>query len=433
MRGKSSSSSKSRNGGLEFEKVEKSKEPQLSGAYIRSLVKQLTSSRTKDSSNLNEYENLEEEGNQSSCRNHPSTRFSDQKQETSSNQSLCISSCEGFSDEKSHLPPQQHKKQVRRRLHASRPYQERLLNMAEARREIVTALKFHRAAMKQASEKQQQQQQQLQQQPNMESGPENQPYASAASHHLCLEQEAKLKSRRNPRIYASNSSVPNSFPANYMDGISSYSPGYCCPYSWSLSPMAPPPIVQENLNFTLPSQPLGLNLNLQDFSNLDATAFNCSTNPSSIFSYSASTSSSPVSAYTDENPCFEAAPPSVAAEAGEYGDSGMHPVMDDKEIAEIRSIGEQYEMEWNDTVNLVNSAWWFKFLKETEMKPENQQGEYFVNSPFDEVMEFPAWLNANESCLQHVNDHCSDGYYPEPALPCMDIEEIEGMDGDWLA
>ncbi|GJN40874.1 hypothetical protein PR202_gn00288 [Eleusine coracana subsp. coracana] len=55
-------------------------------------------------------------------------------------------------------PPQQqpHKKQVRRRLHTSRPYQERLLNMAEARREIVTALKIHRASMRQAKEQQQQ-------------------------------------------------------------------------------------------------------------------------------------------------------------------------------------------------------------------------------------------------------------------------------------
>ncbi|KAJ4908031.1 hydroxyproline-rich glycoprotein family protein [Raphanus sativus] len=46
---------------------------------------------------------------------------------------------------------QTHKKQVRRRLQTSRPYQERLLNMAEARREIVTALKQHRASMRQAA------------------------------------------------------------------------------------------------------------------------------------------------------------------------------------------------------------------------------------------------------------------------------------------
>ncbi|CAN6206079.1 unnamed protein product [Urochloa humidicola] len=40
----------------------------------------------------------------------------------------------------------QAKKQARRRTHASRPYQERLVNMGEARREIVSALKIHRAS-----------------------------------------------------------------------------------------------------------------------------------------------------------------------------------------------------------------------------------------------------------------------------------------------
>ncbi|PIN12520.1 hypothetical protein CDL12_14857 [Handroanthus impetiginosus] len=292
--------------------------------------------------------------------------------------------------------------------------------MAEARREIVTALKFHRAAMKQASEKQQQQQ--------MESKPEIQPFESS-SHQLSLEQEARLKSRRNPRIYASNSQICGNFPTSYLDNFS-YSPGFCSPYSWPISPIAPPPpLIQENLNFALPTQPLGLNLNLQDFNNLDTTTFHYSTNPSPIYS---SSSPSTSSATTEEIPCM-GAQTSVVAEVAEFADSGLHPAMDDKEIAEIRSIGEQYQMEWNDTLNLVNSAWWFKFLKTMEIGPGNQKAEDFVSSPFDEVMEFPAWLNANESCLEHVNDFCSDNYFQEPALPCMDIEEIEGMDGDWLA
>lgn len=386
MRGNSSSSStssKSKNGALEIEKL---KEPHLSGAYIRSLVKQLSSSRTKDSPNSKEHEGFDGEGN-------------------SNKQSLCGSTFDGFSDqkqEKPHQPPQQHKKQVRRRLHTSRPYQERLLNMAEARREIVTALKFHRASMKQASEKQQQQE--------TESRAETQPF-EALSHQISLEQEAKLKSRRNPRIYASNSSIPNNIPSNFLDNFS-YSPGFVSPYSWPISPIAPPPLVQENLNFTLPSQALGLNLNLQDFNNLNST-FNYSTNPSSIYSSSSpSTSSSPLSATTEEIPCM-GVPTSMVAEVAELGDSGLHPVMDDQEIAEIRSIGEQYEMEWNDTLNLVNSAWWFKFLKATEIGPADQRGEDFVNGPFDEVMEFPAWLNANEN----VNDFCSDNYFEDPALP----------------
>ncbi|XP_047968964.1 uncharacterized protein LOC125212759 isoform X2 [Salvia hispanica] len=353
-----------------------------------------SSSKTKDSSSSS----LEGDGN-------------------SSNESLFGSSCDGFSDqkkEKSPPPPQPHKKQVRRRLHTSRPYQERLLNMAEARREIVTALKYHRAAMKKATERQQQQQMEITSQTQV---------FEPSSHHFSLEQEDKLKFRRNPRFYASNSSIPDKFPRSYPDNFSQ-SPGFSSPYSWSISPIAPPPLppVQENFNFTLPSQTLGLNLNLQDFNNLDST-FLSSTNHSSIYSSSSpSTSSSPLSATTEEIPCM--GPPASVAE---FGDSGLHAVMDDKEIAEIKSIGDQYQMEWDDTLNLVNSAWWLKFLKAMEITPENQSVQDF---PFDEVMEFPAWLNANDGCLQDVN---SDNYFEDPALPCMDIGEIEGMDGDWLA
>ncbi|KAL7122271.1 hypothetical protein ACP275_01G034800 [Erythranthe tilingii] len=404
MRGKSSSS-KSKNGVPEISKSEKPKEPHLSGAYIRSLVKQLSSSRTKDSSSSKEPDELEGDR---------------------------ISTCDGFSDQKQEKsqPPQQHKKQVRRRLHTSRPYQERLLNMAEARREIVTALKFHRAAMKQAGENQPQQQQQ-----QIESRPE--------IHQLSTqEQEAKSKSRRNPRIYASNSPTSNNFPPGYFENL----PYHPSPYSWPISSIAqppppppPPPLqppyIQENLNFILPSQTLGLNLNLnlQDFNNMDSTFYYTANNHSSIYSSSTpSTSSSPFSATTDEIQ-YTGVPP---AEVAEFGDSGLHHAMDDDEMAEIRSIGEQYQMEWNDTLNLVNSAWWFKFLKAMEISPENQEeGGHrdFLNCPFDEAVEFPDWLNANESCLQHVNDFCSDNYFQDPALPCMEIEEIEGMDGDWLA
>ncbi|PKA62145.1 hypothetical protein AXF42_Ash015029 [Apostasia shenzhenica] len=50
-------------------------------------------------------------------------------------------------------PPQRPKRQVRRRTRSCRPYHdEKLLNMAEARREIVAALKLHRAAMKKSSD-----------------------------------------------------------------------------------------------------------------------------------------------------------------------------------------------------------------------------------------------------------------------------------------
>ncbi|XWS72356.1 hypothetical protein CRYUN_Cryun02cG0033100 [Craigia yunnanensis] len=84
-------------------------------------------------------------------------------------------------------------------------------------------------------------------------------------------------------------------------------------------------------------------------------------------------------------------------------------------------------------MNLVTSAWWFKFLKSMKLGPE-VKAEDDVYQPFDQVLEFPAWLNANDSCLQqHFNDLCPDDYFQDPALPCMDIGEIEGMDGEWLA
>ncbi|KAE8689064.1 hypothetical protein F3Y22_tig00110944pilonHSYRG00017 [Hibiscus syriacus] len=96
-------------------------EPHLSGAYIRSLVRQLTLARcTKDPESVDGF----------GARN--LTKLGDGFSETPQSQS----------QQPEPPPPQQHRKQVRnrRRVHTSRPYQERLINMAEARREIVTAL-----------------------------------------------------------------------------------------------------------------------------------------------------------------------------------------------------------------------------------------------------------------------------------------------------
>ncbi|CAN4076613.1 unnamed protein product [Withania somnifera] len=110
-------------------------------------------------------------------------------------------------------------------------------------------------------------------------------------------------------------------------------------------------------------------------------------------------------------------------------DSRLHPSMDYREMEEIRSIGEEHEMEWNDSLNLATSAWWLKFLKDMEIEPDEKNiAEHYGGNPFDEVMEFPPWFNPNETCLQHVDDT-----YSNPTLPCMDIEEIEGMDVEWLA
>ncbi|XP_050258042.1 uncharacterized protein LOC126703154 [Quercus robur] len=359
-------------------------EPHLSGAYIRSLVKQLTSSRTKDPMN-----SIDPETSAVVAEGLPGG------QNLTSFGEACFSDQSQQQAQQEPPQPQQHKKQVRRRLHTSRPYQERLLNMAEARREIVTALK------------------------------------------------------RNPRIYPS--STPNF--SNYLDSLSysssfSHSPG-SYPFTWSTpSPFAPPPVA-ENLNFTLPNQPLGLNLNLHDFNNLETSLYHNPSLCSSSSSPSQSSSSSPtLSLATDQEvPNSVVTTPALAdhviesssgTAGGSSGSGDLHAAMDDEEMAEIRSIGEQHQMEWNDTMNLVTSAWWFKFLKTmeiegpAEVKAEGADFEGY--HPFDEVMEFPSWLNANENCLQqHFNDDCAKDYLQYPALPCMDIGEIEGMDGDWLS
>ncbi|KAF6146721.1 hypothetical protein GIB67_009007 [Kingdonia uniflora] len=388
MRGRSSK--QGNKGGIEAERLSKLKEePHLSGAYIRNLVKQLTSSRPKDQMN---------------------PRASDNNVDGDGLSQNLPNFSEGLSEETQHQAPQQQpKKQVRRRLHTSRPYQERLLNMAEARREIVTALKFHRASMKQANEQQQQHQ--------------HQPSPSSPQPLPPLPQDEVLKARRNP---------PSNF-SNYLDNLSysSFSPPPSIPIpycSWGPS-IAPLPNV-ENLNFLPNHQPLGLNLNFHDFNNLDTTLYYNNNTPSSLYSYSSS-SSSPSLSCTEEAHSVAISPeePPMMVDVMDSGvnNGGLHAVMDDEEMAEIRSLGEQHEMAWNDTLNFVKSAWWFKFLN-----GEDDDGFHV----FDEIMEFPSWMNANESCFlqQHLDDdYCSKDYLHENALPCMDIGEIDGMDGDWLA
>ncbi|KAL5559576.1 hypothetical protein UlMin_035787 [Ulmus minor] len=410
---------------MEIDKLGIEEDPHLSGAYIRSLVKQLSSSKTKDS--------MKPEGvvDGESLSSQNSTNFGEGLGETQDTQQT--------------QQPQKHKKQVRRRLHTTRPYQERLLNMAEARREIVTALKFHRATMKQASEQQQQQQQQQQQE---------QPQPVRPSQLPCFELEGKIKSRRNHRIYPSNTENYSNYLENMSYSNFSYQPPPPTPFSWPVSPICTLPI-DENLNFPLPNQTLGLNLNFQDFNNIDTSLFHNSNSPS-FYSTSASTSSSSSSPASSSSPCVSvptdqeipssaaisqmevelpAAADVIDCSATTSSGGGMHAAMDDEEMAEIRSIGEQHQMEWNDTMNLVTSAWWFKFLKGMELGcPDVNSEDYDVFHPFDDAMKFPAWLNPNESCFkQHFDDYCLDDYFQAPALPSMEIGEIEGMDGEWLA
>ncbi|KAK1418337.1 hypothetical protein QVD17_27480 [Tagetes erecta] len=333
--------------------IEAKEEPRVSGAYIRSLVKHLT---TKDPLDVSENDECY-------------TNTQKQQQQPTPTETL----------------PPQHKKQVRRRLHTSKPYQERLLNMAEARREIVAALKFHRASMKQQE-------------------------AEANNHALQSPPQSSLRQEKRPKSKTIRSLYPSTATAN----TNSY-----WPISTFVPPPPPPPLsYDQNQDFVLPTQSLGLNLNFQSFSNLDTNIYQ---KPLSVDSPSSSSTPSSSSS------------PAIYVPAGKPNSSGdLHHAMDDEEMEEIRSLGKQHQIEWNDTINLVTSARWCSFLN--TMKIEADEGDGFHQ--FDQVMEFPPWLiNANESsCLQqHFDDHFSDAYFQDPALPCMDIGEIEAMDGDWLA
>lgn len=380
---------------MELDRLSKLEEPPLSGACIRGLVKQLTTSRTKDFMNP-KYQNCVVNGGVSHGQNSTKHgKVADARQAQQSSQ------------------PQQQKKQVRRRLHTSRPYQERLLNMAEARREIVTALKFHRAAMKEASEQKQQQQQaqEQQQRPSVSLQPSQFP---------SFNQDGKFKSRRNPRIYPA---CTTNF-SSYMDMddlshscLSQRPPLVPNSYTWpAASQITPPPLMAENPNFVLPNQTLGLNLNLQDFNNLDATLhLNNSSSSSSPYS-SATSSSAPLelpSVGISQGEGLSSLVDTIESNAATQVTGGLHTAMDDEGMAEMRSLGEQYQMEWNDTMNLVKSACWFKYLKNMEHRAHEANTVDVAYNNFDQLLEFPAWLNANDSCLEQ----CSVDYFQESSLP----------------
>ncbi|KAH7656477.1 hypothetical protein IHE45_18G076000 [Dioscorea alata] len=406
---RSRSSSKHSYGSMEVERSKMQEEPQLSGAYIRSLVKQLSSSRTKEPMNPRS----------------PNTVLGDELSQDPTK--LAESPGEPQLPQPSVPQP---KKQVRRRLHTSRPYQERLLNMAEARREIVTALKFHRASMKQAAEQQQQQQQQQHTTPPLPPPPPPQPSLPSLGD-------------TTPRVCYTNSMLPNYFQSPPLQPHT-----YPSPYSWPYSPITPLPI-SDNLNLLLPNQPLGLNLSFQAFSDIESPFYS---NKPSIYSPSSPSSSS--SSYCSPSPPMTLpglqvptvlnGPPPSSEIALNPSSSVLHPVMDDNEIAEIQSLSQQHDMEWNDTMNLMTSAWWCKFLNNMELdshKGVGGDGDGDGFQVFEEVMDIPAWLsdgsggNASDSSFlpQHFDDYYLDNYSRDTSLPCLDIGEIEGLDGDWLS
>ncbi|CAL4939852.1 unnamed protein product [Urochloa decumbens] len=391
-------------------KNNKVEQPHLSGAYIRSLVKQLSSSsaaRSKDHSTMG-------------AKPHTQPQQEDQQQAQTA-------------------PPQPHKKQVRRRLHTSRPYQERLLNMAEARREIVTALKIHRASMRQAKEQQQQQQQQqqlmqlqLQQQQEI---------------HLVQEQSQAATRASAPMSYASYSDYLYNSPFSHFTSASSYSSS---PLTYQ-TPVAPlVNSAHNNLDHLvpLPAQPLGLNLSFQGFNSFvgdDAKNSACSFDPPLL-------EPSPTSSYSVySSPSVTMASHDLSAATMENtslaADASLHRVLDDEEMAAIYSIGEQHDIEWSDTMNLVTSAWWSKLLESIEDKGNDTGGQEAGGAAnttegllVDDMM--PGWFGdnlsheANEESSSnvpgmHLNNY--DHQNVDVSLPGMDIGGIEGWDAEWFS
>lgn len=236
----------------------------LSGAYIRSLVRHLSSSRN-------------------------STLVQDNLPPTGTPDETTITV---------HPQPQpriQPKKQVRRRFHTSRPYQERLLDMAEARREIVAALKFHRAKM-----------------------------TNSSSHHQL-------------RHILPSPSASSASMATVLPPAQPAVPDY----AWSSYYATNNNSVSSDKNFFMgiPKLPLGLNLNMDKFQNLEQTP--------SPFSSTTSSTTRP----TITNTTTSASSEIRLAEP-------YHPTMDDREMEEIRSMADRHDMEWNDKVNSAHSAWW---------------------------------------------------------------------------
>ncbi|XP_020083971.1 uncharacterized protein LOC109707239 [Ananas comosus] len=123
--------------------------------------------------------------------------------------------------------------------------------------------------------------------------------------------------------------------------------------------------------------------------------------------------------------------------------SVLHPTMDDEEMAEIHSIVEQHDMEWNDTVNLVTSAWWSKFLKKMEGGVEESRdgGERDDLHAIGEIFDVPPCFyegfglenKENNFMEQHLCDNYRNEDYSEDALPRLEIGEIDGWEGEWLS
>ncbi|KAG6488128.1 hypothetical protein ZIOFF_056886 [Zingiber officinale] len=303
------------------------------------------------------------------------------------------------------------KKQVRRRLHASKPYQERLLNMAEARREIVTALKLHRATMKHATEVQkfQQHQQNPTPSPTLELSP------------AVLEEIQKElnENRINFKTHLFNYTFPT-----YLQNTELL-PCKFHAFPWMYPPITTIP-VYDKLNNPFFNHPLGLDLNLQCFNNKsnpfsDNLCWESTIQPSS--QPTSSSSNSPNSSIPNfQASCLSKSSCQASCDALDRASGAFHPRMDPDEIAEIHLIGEQHDMEWNDKMNMMTSAWWSKLLRNMDGSFCESAGGEKMDS-HDEVFNMLSCLSngdARKSCLseQHMwNYYNEDNYLPDATFP----------------
>ncbi|KAA0038475.1 protein AF-9 [Cucumis melo var. makuwa] len=292
--------------------------------------------------------------------------------------------------------------------------------MAEARREIVTALKYHRAAMKKAAAA-----------AAAATSTGTSPQSPVEESSPVRSQEGKIKPRKIPKSSTTaerNRETPQSnfkcYNNNNLKNLC-YDPSMMMMMNCSLPSWSSVEGNNNIVDIVLPEQTLGLNLNLQDFKNLDANLFS-----NSSVSVSGSTSTSIGRDQEQE---------------GGGGGGGMHVAVGEEEMAEMRTIGEKHEMEWSDKMSMVKSAWWLRFMKMGKKQEEEDQEDqlegfgYGYGDPFDQILEFPDWMNnGNENCFEEeqlmLNDYSQFFHHDHPsALPCMDIGEFEGMDGEWLA
>ncbi|TKW35808.1 hypothetical protein SEVIR_2G399300v4 [Setaria viridis] len=447
-----------------FSNSSSTNQEELSGAYyIRSLVKKhLMSSSSSPARSLHEDHHLNTMANTTIPHDHhrPQTQQEQAEQPPVAMKPLV-------------------KKQARRRTHASRPYQERLLNMAEARREIVNALKIHRANMRHQPCTYQHQAdtlpplrqsplQQLQQQEQQR----QEVQVVFQDRSQAVEEGGALLA---PASYASYSDHQLRNPLAHW--ISSAAPAGSC-YSSPILPYydtpleAPLPTAMgdlEQLARSLPAQPLGLNLSFQGFG---GSVVDGSRDCEGLFGVPVIQSTSPA-ASSYSSPATEMASgtygsPVLISTAEKYSSSVdapaalIAPVLDD---GGTQSAGETQGVEWWGE---ATTAWWSKALLESmEIGGEVAEGGAVGCTPED-VAAAAAGLPAAEwrwLCDDSVGEQgtvtgtddkppdfiemLADGDYyaccyddgrcrsdgcDGITLPCMDgIGDIEGSDGEWFS